>query len=130
MRKKDEEKVQRIKEAVASLMMEEGWSGTSISKIARKAEVSPATVYTYFDSKEDMLQCIYMEYSEHVFSYLTRQVEPEMDGAQIIETLMRSCTGAWQKMRTCSALWSSSATVRRFPANAPAGRGSRTWPVC
>ena len=90
MRKKDEEKVQRIKEAVASLMMEEGWSGTSISKIARKAEVSPATVYTYFDSKEDMLQCIYMEYSEHVFSYLTRQVEPEMDGAQIIETLMRS----------------------------------------
>ena len=55
MRRKDDEKEQRIKEAVASLMLEEGWSGTSISKIARKAEVSPATVYTYFDSKEDML---------------------------------------------------------------------------
>ena len=39
MRKKDDEKEQRIKEAVASLMLEEGWSGTSISKIARKAEV-------------------------------------------------------------------------------------------
>ena len=71
-------------------MLEEGWSGTSISKIARKAEVSPATVYTYFDSKEDMLQCIYREYSEHVFEYMMRQVEPEMDGAQVIDTLMRS----------------------------------------
>ena len=90
MRKKDDEKEQRIKEAVASLMLEEGWSGTSISKIARKAEVSPATVYTYFDSKEDMLQCIYREYSEHVFEYMMRQVEPEMDGAQVIDTLMRS----------------------------------------
>lgn len=90
MRKKDDEKEQRIKEAVASLMLEEGWSGTSISKIARKAEVSPATVYTYFDSKEDMLQCIYREYSEHVFEYMMRQVEPEMNGAQVIDTLMRS----------------------------------------
>ena len=90
MRRKDDEKAQRIKEAVASLMLEEGWSGTSISKIARKAEVSPATVYTYFDSKEDMLQCIYMEYSEHVFDYMMGQVETDMCGSQVIETLMRS----------------------------------------
>ena len=52
MRKKDDEKEQRIKEAVASLMLEEGWSGTSISKIARKAEVSPATVYTYSTARK------------------------------------------------------------------------------
>lgn len=90
MRRKDDEKEQRIKEAVASLMLEEGWSGTSISKIARKAEVSPATVYTYFDSKEDMLQCIYMEYSEHVFDYMMDQVETGMCASQVIETLMRS----------------------------------------
>lgn len=90
MRRKDDEKAQRIKEAVTSLMLEEGWSGTSISKIARKAEVSPATVYTYFDSKEDMLQCIYMEYSEHVFDYMMGQVETDMCGSQVIETLMRS----------------------------------------
>ena len=90
MRRKDDEKEQRIKEAVASLMLKEGWSGTSISKIARKAEVSPATVYTYFDSKEDMLQCIYMEYSEHVFDYMMGQVKTGMCGSQVIETLMRS----------------------------------------
>lgn len=90
MRRKDDEKEQRIKEAVASLMLEEGWSGTSISKIARKAEVSPATVYTYFDSKEDMLQCIYREYSENIFDYMMRQVETDMCASQVIETLMRS----------------------------------------
>ena len=90
MRRKDDEKEQRIKEAVASLMLEEGWSGTSISKIARKAEVSPATVYTYFDSKEDMLQCIYREYSEHIFDYMMEQVRADMGGGQVIDTLMRS----------------------------------------
>ena len=90
MRRKDDEKAQRIKEAVASLMLEEGWSGTSISKIARKAEFSPPAVYTYFHSKEDMLQCIYMEYSEHVFDYMMGQVETDMCGSQVIETLMRS----------------------------------------
>ncbi len=51
-------------------MLEEGFHGTSISKIARKAEVSPATVYIYYESKEDMLQNIYLEYSEEVYDYL------------------------------------------------------------
>ena len=59
-------KRRRIKDAVIELMLEEGFHGTSISKIARKAEVSPATVYIYYESKEDMLQNIYLEYSEEV----------------------------------------------------------------
>ena len=51
--------------------------------------VKDVVVFTE-DSKEDMLQCIYREYSEHVFEYMMRQVEPEMNGAQVIDTLMRS----------------------------------------
>ena len=34
MRKKDDDKQQRIKVSVTELMLEEGWSGTSIAKIA------------------------------------------------------------------------------------------------
>ena len=51
MRRRDDEKERRIKDAVIELMLEEGFHGTSISKIARKAEVSPATVYIYYESK-------------------------------------------------------------------------------
>ncbi|MGI6002843.1 MAG: TetR/AcrR family transcriptional regulator [Lachnospiraceae bacterium] len=90
MRKKDDDKQQRIKVSVTELMLEEGWSGTSIAKIAHRAGVSPATVYTYFDNKEDMLQCIYREYADDIFRYMLSKVNASMQGPQIIDTLMRS----------------------------------------
>lgn len=38
-----------------------GFDGISISKIARKAKVSPATIYIYFENKEDLLTKIYRD---------------------------------------------------------------------
>jgi AcrR family transcriptional regulator len=90
MRKKDDEKEKSIKEAVIKLILEEGFHGTSISKIAKTAGVSPATVYIYYENKETMLQDIYREYSEEIFSYLLNRVHQEMGGQQLIETLVRS----------------------------------------
>ena len=90
MRRKDDEKEQRIKDAVIELILKEGFDGTSISKIAKLAEVSPATVYIYFDNKDDMLRDIYREYSEEVYGYLLDRVTPRMDGGQLIDTLVRS----------------------------------------
>ena len=93
MRRKDDEKEQRIKDAVMELILKEGFNGTSISKIAQLAEVSPATVYIYFDNKEDMLQDIYREYSDEVYGYVLRRVSPHMDGGELIEALIRSYYG-------------------------------------
>lgn len=90
MRKKDDEKEKSIKEAVIKLILQEGFHGTSISKIAKEAGVSPATVYIYFDNKEIMLQDIYREYSEEIFCYLLNRVHQGMDGQEIIEMLIRS----------------------------------------
>jgi AcrR family transcriptional regulator len=90
MRKKDDEKEKSIKEAVIKLILQEGFHGTSISKIAKEAGVSPATVYVYFDNKEIMLQHIYREYSEEIFCYLLNRVHQRMDGQEIIEMLIRS----------------------------------------
>ena len=90
MRTKDDDKQQRIKQAVMKLILEEGFAGTSISKIARLAGVSPATVYIYYENKEAMLRDIYTEYSEDVFSYLARRVNAEMPAGYLIDTLMRN----------------------------------------
>ena len=90
MRRKDDEKEKSIKEAVIRLILEEGFHGTSISKIAKAAGVSPATVYIYFENKEVMLQDIYNEYAEEIFNYLLDQVDMEMRGQQLIEILVRS----------------------------------------
>ncbi len=90
MRKKDDEKERSIKEAVIKLILEEGFHGASISKIAKMAGVSPATVYIYFENKENMLQNIYYEYSEEIFEYLLCHVDITMSGQQLIEALIRS----------------------------------------
>ncbi|MBR0596678.1 TetR/AcrR family transcriptional regulator [Sinanaerobacter chloroacetimidivorans] len=90
MRKKDDEKEKSIKEAVIKLILQEGFHGTSISKIAKLAGVSPATVYIYFENKEIMLQDIYSEYSEEIFDYLLNRVNRGMEGQQLIEILVRS----------------------------------------
>ncbi len=89
MRKKDDEKEKSIKDAVVKLILELGFHGTSISKIAKEAGVSPATVYIYYENKEIMLQDIYHEYSEEIFDYLLSKIYKEMDGHQLIEMLAR-----------------------------------------
>lgn len=89
MRRKDDEKEKSIKDAVIKLILKEGFQGTSISKIAKEAGVSPATVYIYYDNKEAMLHDIYIEYSEEVFEYLLNKVNNIIDGKQLIEIIVR-----------------------------------------
>ena len=89
MRRRDFEKEQRLKEAVIKLVLREGFEGTSVSKIAREAGVSPATVYIYYDSKEQMLSSIYEEYASDASKYLMGQVRADMDGRQLISALVR-----------------------------------------
>lgn len=90
MRRKDDEKVRSIKEAVVRLTLEEGFHGTSVSKIAKMAGVSPATVYIYFENKEIMLHDIYSEYSEDIYDYLLDSINRDMQGRQQIEILIQS----------------------------------------
>ncbi|OLN28250.1 TetR/AcrR family transcriptional regulator [Desulfosporosinus metallidurans] len=89
MRKKDDEKQRCIKIAVVQLILEEGFQGTSISKIAKAAGVSPATVYIYYENKETMLREIYREYSEDAIRYLLQCLSPNMVGEEIIAELIR-----------------------------------------
>ena len=91
MRIRDEEKQRRIKEAMVSLILREGIDGTSISKIAREAGVSAATIYVYYASKEEMLAEVFREYARQPYQYLMRVVHPDMDGRELIEAIVRGC---------------------------------------
>ena len=91
MRVKDGNKQQRIKEAMVRLILQEGIDGTSVSMIAREAGVSAATIYVYYNSKEDMLAEVFREYSRAPYQYLMRRVEPEMDAKAFIEAVVRGC---------------------------------------
>lgn len=89
MRTRDYDKQRRIKESMVRLILRDGLSGTSVAKIARDAGVSPATIYVYYESKEAMLAEVFREYSRDPFDYLQHMLRPGMDGAQLIEAIVR-----------------------------------------
>ncbi len=91
MRTKDPEKQRRIKEAMVRLILQEGINGASVSKIARSAGVSPATIYIYYSSKEEMLSEVFRECSRHSYSYLMGRLSPGMSAGELIEALVRGC---------------------------------------
>ena len=60
MRHKDDNKREAIRNAAIELITTIGFADTSMSKIAKAANVSPATIYVYFENKEDLLNQIYL----------------------------------------------------------------------
>ena len=61
MRTRDQKKYNAVVKSSIELTNKLGFSGISISKIAKKANVSPATIYIYFKNKEDLLTTIYCD---------------------------------------------------------------------
>lgn len=60
MRIKDHLKQEAIINATVELVNEIGFASSSVAKIAKKANVSPATLYIYYKNKEDLLVSTYV----------------------------------------------------------------------
>jgi len=60
MRGRDSKKEAAICEASIELINTKGLAETSMSQIAKRANVSPATIYIYFKNKEDLLRQLYL----------------------------------------------------------------------
>lgn len=124
MRRKDDEKEQRIKEAVIEVVLAEGFGGASVSKIAKCAGLSSATLYVYYDNKERMLQSIYAECAEEMYGALLSGVQGKTDGRQIIEGLITSyfrfvtenekTSGFIEQFASCPALTHKCDEIRGF----------------
>lgn len=61
MRTRDDKKQEALFGATIKLVNEIGFASSSVSKIAKQAGVSPATLYVYFINKEDLLVSTYVE---------------------------------------------------------------------
>ena len=61
MRTRDQAKYDAIVTSSIQLINTIGFDGISISKIAKKAKVSPATIYIYFENKEDLFTKLYTD---------------------------------------------------------------------
>ena len=60
MRARDSKKEEAICAASIDLINRKGLAETSMSQIAKQANVSPATIYIYFKNKDDLLKQLYL----------------------------------------------------------------------
>ena len=61
MRTKDDKKIIALLEATVKVVNGIGFASSSVSKIAKEANVSPATIYVYYENKEELLVSTYVE---------------------------------------------------------------------
>lgn len=60
MRHKDDNKEETIRQKAIEMIVQEGFDGLSMQKLAKAANISPSTIYTYFDSREDLVNKLYL----------------------------------------------------------------------
>lgn len=79
MRSLDLDKREAVCKSAVRLINQLGFDGVSIAKIAKDAHVSPATIYIYFENKEDMLKQLYLKLKEEMASFILKDFKPGPD---------------------------------------------------
>ena len=78
MRTKDDVKEAALFEATVKLVNEIGFASSSVSKIAKEAGVSPATIYVYYKNKEDLLVSTYVQIKLDLSKALLRDFDDQL----------------------------------------------------
>lgn len=87
MRIKDEHKQDAIVQATIELVNEIGFAAASVSKIAKKANVSPATLYIYYKNKEDLLVSSYIDIKKAFGNAICKGIDFEQPIRDILYTV-------------------------------------------
>ncbi len=79
MRPKDENKREAILNSAMVLINTYGLAHTSMSKIAREAGVSPATIYIYFQNKDHLLTSLYVEVKREMSHAILDSLDDDLE---------------------------------------------------
>lgn len=84
---KSQKKREALVRATINLVNNRGFHATPISKIAKMANVSPATIYLYFENKQDLVNKVYIEvksaFTAYAFETYTEDM-PVKEGFEIV----------------------------------------------
>jgi AcrR family transcriptional regulator len=70
-----EERKAQILDAALHVFAEEGYHSASVSKVARRAEISKGLMYNYFHSKEEVLRALVIDLFDYAMNAL--KIKPE-----------------------------------------------------
>ncbi len=87
MRSQLKDKKRAVLEATLELINSSGFHASSMAKIAKMANVAPATIYLYFENKQDLINKLYVyiksEMSEYAFQNYNKKLSVK-DGFKLI----------------------------------------------
>lgn len=87
MRPRDQSKYDSIMRTSIQLINTLGFDGISISKIAKKAKVSPATIYIYFKNKDDLFSKLYIDIRKKMSQAALQGLNDEMTTEQKFKSI-------------------------------------------
>lgn len=81
-----EEKREQVLSAAITEFAQNGFNGTSINKVAKRAKISIGAMYSYFDSKDDLFLTV-VEKLFHVLELVLEGVDEDRNIFEMIEEL-------------------------------------------
>ncbi len=87
MRVKDEIKMDALFNATVKLVNEIGFASSSVSKIAKEAGISPATIYIYYKNKEDLLVSTYMDIKKDFVGALLQDFDESLPIRDVLQKI-------------------------------------------
>ena len=92
-------KRQALVDATIKLVNEDGFHNAPMSKIAKTAGVSPATIYLYFENKQDLVNKVFIEVKEIFTTYIFEAYDKEMNVEEGFELIWRRIS--FFKLKQC-----------------------------
>jgi TetR/AcrR family transcriptional regulator, multidrug resistance operon repressor len=78
MRTRDENKEEAIKNKALEMIVNEGFDGLSMQKLAKAAGVSPATIYIYYKDRDDLIIQLWLQEQEKMAKATLENFDPSM----------------------------------------------------
>lgn len=78
MRVKDETKDYTIRKKAIKMIVKEGFDGFSMHKLAKAADISPATIYIYFKDREDLILQLFIGETKKMSEATLKNFDPSM----------------------------------------------------
>jgi TetR/AcrR family transcriptional regulator, multidrug resistance operon repressor len=78
MRIRDDNKMLAIREKAIEMMVEKGFDGFSMQKLAKAANVSPATLYIYYKDREDLIMQLWCTSFKEMTDATLKNFDPHM----------------------------------------------------
>jgi len=78
MRTRDENKEEAIRQKAIEMIVEKGFDGLSMQKLAKEAGVSPATIYIYYKDREDLIVQLWVAQMKKMVDSTLAGFDPSM----------------------------------------------------